>query len=64
MTAWQNGAQEQLIADAAVYDEKMLVVNCALQRFEVAFDQIQALARLPKPERPQFMIADDDSYLY
>ena len=64
VNAWQLGAQDILIADAAVTDDRLLVRSCALESFEVRFGEIPALARLPESERDKFIVDQDGSYLY
>lgn len=64
LSAWQIGAQDKLIADAIVADDRLLVRNCALDRFELAFGAIPALARLPKEELQRFTVDQDGSYLH
>ncbi len=62
--AWQVGAQDRLIADATVSDDRLLVRSCALESFDVSFSDIPALARLPESERAEFVIDEDGSYLH
>ena len=64
ITAWQMGAQDQLIADATVFEDRLFVRNCALDSFEVSFRDVPALARMPVAERADFVIDKDGSYLY
>lgn len=64
MHAWQIGAQDQLIADATVADDRLLVRNCALESFELGFEDLPALARLPMSERQEFTVDPDGSYLH
>ena len=64
ITAWQIGAQDHLVADACVIDNRLYVINCALGRLEVSFDEIPALRRVPGEHRTLFTIADDGSYLH
>jgi hypothetical protein len=63
LTAWQYGAQAQLIADAAVFDNMLYVLNCALKRYEISFDSIKALARIPKKDRDNFIISEEGSHI-
>lgn len=64
INAWAMGAQEQLIADAIVIGEHLLVFSCSMEKFEVPFLSLPALNRIPADERSSFTIADDGSYLY
>ncbi len=64
LKAWQMGAQNQLIANATYFDDKLLVINCALEEFKLPFDKTIATANIPLKERNLFEIADDGSYIY
>lgn len=59
LTAWSYGAQQHLIADAAVIGDKLLVRDCALNQYEIAFGDIRALSRIPIRKRTDFIVADD-----
>lgn len=59
LRAWEMGAQNQLIADAEVVGEKVEVRSCALDRLEVPFDAIPALAKIPEEDRNDFEIDHD-----
>lgn len=48
LTAWHYGAQDQLIADAAVFNNRLYVLSCALKRYEIGFESIKALSLIPK----------------
>jgi hypothetical protein len=63
LTAWQYGAQDQLIADAAVFDNRLYVLNCVLKRYEISFESIKALARIPKKDRDNFLISEEGSHI-
>jgi len=64
INAWAMGAQEQLIAEAMVIGDRLLVFSCGMEKFEVSFSSLPALKRIPIDERRNFTIADDGSYLY
>lgn len=64
LKAWKIGAQNQLIANATYFDDKLLVINCALEEFKLPFDKIIATNNIPLKERDRFEIADDGSYIY
>lgn len=63
LLAWALGAADQMIADARVVDDHLLVVSCAMNQTEISFDAIPALSRLPDKDRSQFEVAKDGSYL-
>lgn len=64
IAAWQLGAQDQLIATAQVVGDRLLVVSCALEVFEVPFALIPALRRIPAGQRIAFAIASEGSYIH
>lgn len=64
LRAWRNGAQDELIADAAVSVDRLFVRSCALERFEVGFADVPALARMPVADRAHFLVDPDGSYLH
>jgi len=64
INAWTMGAQEQLIADATVIGDRLLVLSCAMEKLEVPFDSLPALKRISIDERTNFTIDDDGSCLY
>lgn len=64
MNAWTIGAQEQLIADATVIGDRLLVLSCAMEKLEVPFDSLPALKCISINDRSNFTIDDDGSCLY
>lgn len=64
LRAWEMGAQGQLIAQAEVLKDKLIVLSCALERFEVPFNEIKALKEMSPRDRNDLVVADDGSYLY
>jgi hypothetical protein len=66
LLGWALGAPGEMIADARVMGggERLLVVSCAMNQTECAFDDIPALAQVPGEERPDFEVASDGSYLH
>lgn len=61
LTAWNYGAQDKLISDAAVFADKLFVCDCALNRYEIAFAQIRDLSAIPANKRTDFVISEDGS---
>ncbi len=59
LTAWKYGAQDKLIADAAVFDDQLYVQDCALNTIVVPFASIKALGRIPKNKRREFLISEE-----
>lgn len=64
LAAWEMGATEQLIAKATVLEDSLLVTDCALQTWEIPFQQLPILAKLSRENRAKFEIDEDGSYLY
>lgn len=64
IAAWQHGAQDQLIATAQVVGDRLLVVSCALETFEVPFVLVPALRRIPTEQRTAFTISSEGSYIH
>ena len=64
LSAWNSAAQNELIADAIVGDDRLFVISCALERFEVPFEKIVALRDVPVSERSDFRIQPDGAYIH
>lgn len=64
LTAWAHDAQDELLAKASVSDDRLFVLSCALQPYEIGFDQMAALKRIPAAERSNFVLDEDGSYIH
>jgi hypothetical protein len=64
LTAWLHGAQNELIADASVVDDRLFIISCALDRYEVPFDQVPAMKSIPHDQRDTFEIDEDGSFIH
>ena len=65
LTAWNAGAQEDLIAQATFTpDRRLVVLSCALKRFEVLSSDIPALKKLTGRQLSKFDIDEDGSYIH
>jgi len=64
LTAWLHGAQNELIADASVADARLFVLSCALDRYEVQFDQVPAMKSIPQAQRSTCEVDEDGSYIH
>lgn len=64
LRAWATGGQDYLIADAAVVDDRLLLRSCTLERYEIGFDEVPALAGLPPASRSGFTLDPDGSFLH
>ena len=64
LTAWINGAQAELIANATVADDSLVVVSCEPKIYEIRFDQMSELKKIPADERRDFELAEDGSFIW
>lgn len=64
LTAWTQNAQEQLIAKASVSKDRLFVLSCALEPYEIAFDSMPSLKRIPVADRGSFVVDEDGSYIH
>jgi hypothetical protein len=64
LNAWQIGAQDQLIANATVSGDHLLVLCCSMEVLEIPFDAMPALQRISAIDRSDFMISEEGSYIY
>ena len=64
LRAWALGIQRDAIAAATTWDDRLLVVTCAFEEFEIGFGVYPALRRLLPQERPRFEIEDDGVFLH
>jgi hypothetical protein len=64
INAWSWGAQDQLIANATVIGNCLLVFSCAMEKLEVKFDVLPILKTIPIEDRSDFNISEEGSYLH
>lgn len=64
LEAWVHNAQAELIANATVADDRLIIISCEPKTYEVRFDQMPALTKLTPAERRNFEIADDGSFIW
>ena len=64
ITAWQQGAQDQLIATAHVVGDHLIIISCAIQVFEIPFELLPALKGIPTEDRSAFEISSEGSYIH
>jgi hypothetical protein len=64
LKAWAHNAQDELIAKASVSEDRLFVLSCALEAYEVSFDRMTALRRIPKAERANFTVDEDGSCIH
>jgi hypothetical protein len=64
LRAWALGVQRDSIAAATTWDDRLLVVTCAFDEFEVGFDAYPALRRIAPGERARFELEEDGMFLH
>jgi hypothetical protein len=64
LAAWLHGAQGELIAEARVADDRLFVVSCALEPYEIEFAKMPSLRSIPEGERSAFEVDEDGSYIH
>ncbi|MCB9520196.1 MAG: helix-turn-helix domain-containing protein [Myxococcales bacterium] len=62
--AWRLGAAGELIANAVALTDRLLVVSCALDRTDVPWTALPALATLSEGERAAFVVEEHGSFLH
>lgn len=64
LQAMALGAQTHFIADATVADDRIHVMDCAFNLYEMPFDAYPALRRIPPDRRRDYEIVLDGGYLH
>ncbi len=64
LNAWVHGQHHDMIAAATVIGDRLLVVSCGFDSYEIGFDRYPALARIPVDERSQFQIEEEGVFLH
>ena len=64
LTAWLRDAQAELIAEATVAGDRLIVVSCEPKTYEVGFDRMPALKRIAREHRNRFDLAEDGSFIH
>ncbi len=64
LAAWLHNAQGELIADATVAGDRLIVVSCEPKTYEVRFDQMPSLKKIAPLQRRNFEIAEDGSFIW
>jgi hypothetical protein len=64
LAAWKYNAQSELIANATVADSRLILVSCEPRMYDIGFDQMTALKKIPVSERRNFEIAEDGSFIW
>jgi hypothetical protein len=64
LSAWQHDAQTELIANATVAGDRLILISCEPKTYEIRFDQMPALKKVAPSERRDFKIAEDGSFIW
>jgi hypothetical protein len=64
LRAWAMGVQRDSIAAATTWDDRLLVVTCAFEEFEIGFGTYPALGRIAPGERAGFEVEEDGMFLH
>lgn len=64
LRAWALGVQHECIAAATTIGDRLVVVGCAFDEFEIGFDAYPALRRIPPAERLRFEVEEDGIFLH
>ena len=64
INAWSWGSQDQLIANATVMGNSLLVFSCAMEKLEISFDVLPILKTIQIADRGNFNISEEGSYLH
>jgi transcriptional regulator with XRE-family HTH domain len=62
--AWANGTQEDVIADAAVINDRLVVRSCTFEEHSITFDDFPALTTIPNNKRSEFVFEEDGLLIY
>lgn len=62
--AWAMGVQRDSIAAATTWDDRLLVVTCAFDEFEIGFGAYPALRGIPAVQRAAFDVEPDGMFLH
>lgn len=63
LRAWALGVQRDAIAAATTWENRLLVVTCAFEEFEIGFETYPALRRIAPGERARFQVEEDGMFL-
>lgn len=64
LNAFCIGAEHDLIANARLVGDELMVVDCASDMLRVRVDEVRALRDLPRDQLSDFTIASDGSHLH
>ena len=64
LNAWEANAADELIADAVVAGDELLVRSCDFALHRIPLESVKALKKLDALSRQTFKIASDGSYIH
>jgi hypothetical protein len=64
LSAWLRNAQTELVAEAKVMGDRLIVVSCEPKTYEVRFDQMPALKKVQPQHRKSLELAEDGSFIH
>lgn len=64
MTAWLRNSQAELIASATVAGDRLILMSCEPRTYEIRFDQLPSLKCIAPPQRRDFRVAEDGSFIW
>lgn len=64
LRAFRIGAEDSLIADARMVDDRFFLIACSGETFELGMDDHPALQGIPAPLRHRFVVASDGAYVH
>jgi DNA-binding transcriptional regulator YiaG len=62
--AWRDGVQSDIIAEAWIDGDNLVIKTCALERLTIVFEQLPWLAKIPVEERADFSIEPFGNYIH
>lgn len=64
LRAWASNVQRDSVAIATVVQDRLIVISCALEVFEIGFDELPALQRIATESRADFEIDEDGVFIH
>lgn len=64
LRAFCMGAEDSLLADARVIDDRLFLISASGETLEVLMDEHPALRKIPRGDRHRFEVASDGAYVH
>lgn len=64
LNAWRIGAQDELVADATIQDELILVRTCSLETIEINVEELKPLREATREELTDYEVALDGAHIH